>query len=75
MPYRSEARPDAALNPTSFTQSIADTLPQIYHYHPHVPDLTQALDNTIQWTTVAWSQEHASSLEPLVDYVQIQTRA
>lgn len=75
MPYRSEARPDATLDPTSFAQSIANTLSQMYHYLPHVFDLTQALDNTVHWTVVVWSQEHASRLEPLVDYVQIQTRA
>lgn len=75
MPYQSEARPDAALDPASFTQPIADTPSQMYHYRPYVFDLTQALDNTVHWATVFWSQEHANSLEPLVDYVQIQTRA
>lgn len=71
MPYRSETRPDAALNPTSSTQPIADTLSQMYHHRPHVLYLTQALDDTIHWTIVVWSQEHASGLEPLVDHVQI----
>lgn len=75
MPYRSEARPDAALYTTSFTQPIADTLSQMDHYRPHVLYLSQALDNTIHWTVIVWSQENASGLEPLVDYVQIQTRA
>lgn len=75
MPYRAEARPDAALDPTSFTQPIADTLSQMYHYRPHIFDLTQALDDTIHWTVVVWSQEYTSGLEPLVDHVQIQTRA
>lgn len=40
MPYRSEARPKAALNPTSFTQSIAYTLSQMYQNRPHVFYLT-----------------------------------
>ena len=69
MPYRSEARPDTALDSTTFTQPIADTLPQIYHYRPHVLDLTQALDNTIHRTVVFWSQEHAGGLKSLVDNI------
>lgn len=75
MPYRSKAGPDAALDPASFAQPIADTLSQMYHYRSHVFDLTQAFDDAIHWTVVLWSQKHAGSFKPLVDYVQIQTWA
>lgn len=39
MTYRSKARPYAALNPTTFAQSIADTLSQVHQYRPHVFDM------------------------------------
>lgn len=47
----------------------------MYHYSPHVFDLTQAFDNTVHWTIIIWSQENACGLEPLIYYVQIHTRA
>ena len=75
VPYRAETRPNAALDSTPFTQSIADTFSQMYHYRPHVSYLTQALDDTIHWTAVVWSQEYTSGLEPLIDHAQFQTRA
>ena len=47
----------------------------MYHYSPHVFDLTQTFDNAIHWVIVAWFQEYGSGFEPLIDHVQIQTRA
>ena len=57
MPYRSEARPNTTLNPTTFAQPVADTLSQMYHYRSHVFDLTQAFDNIVHRTVVLRSQE------------------